>query len=370
MRMSFGRAIVLGGLPTLLLALVTSSASAQPAGGNPPPPKGFEADSASFVSAQTGFVLGTHHCSRLPCKALLEKTVDGGKTWASVPAPAVSLVPVATSSPPSAVSAVRFASASDGWLFGPGLWATTDGGAKWRQASVPGEVVALATSDGAVFASIEPASGGLNAARLYRSQVGGTKWTLVPGVVPEAALAVFGHSVWAGIAPELWTSTDSGKHWSKLSFTCPATKPAATAVAAASTADVALACSDQSSPQPGLSIKRVFTSSNGGRTFHLVGRPGTAGNVGFVAMVPGHPQEITLEASSGATFLYRSVDGGKTWKMATFSDGGLAVRDLAYVSASTGYLVHFGGGQPVIAYGLGLMKTVNVGASWKTVKIP
>ena len=96
---------------------------------------------------------------------------------------------------------------------------------------------------------------------------------------------------------------------------------------------------------------------------------GDAGDVGFVALVPGHPQEITLESSSGATFLYRSAAGGKTWRMETFSDGGLAVRDLAYVSASTGYLIHFSG-DPVIAYSRGLMKTVNAGASWKNVKMP
>ena len=44
-------------------------------------------------------------------------------------------------------------------------------------------------------------------------------------------------------------------------------------------------------------------------------------------------------------------------------------RDLAYASASTGYLIHFSGG-PVIAYGKGLMKTTNAGASWKTIPIP
>ena len=96
MRMSFGRATLLAGLPSLLLALGAGTASAQPASGPPPPPKGFEADSASFVSAQTGFVLGARHCSSLPCKARLEKTADAGKTWTSVPAPAVSLVPPVT----------------------------------------------------------------------------------------------------------------------------------------------------------------------------------------------------------------------------------------------------------------------------------
>jgi hypothetical protein len=30
-------------------------------------------------------------------------------------------------------------------------------------------------------------------------------------------------------------------------------------------------------------------------------------------MLPGNPKVLTLEAASGATFLDRSVNGGKTW---------------------------------------------------------
>ena len=136
MKMSFSRVMALAALPMLLLALGAGSALAQPASGNPPP-KGFEADSASFVLAQTGFVLGTRGCSQLPCKARLEKTVNGGNIWTSMPAPAVSLVPTYTRSPASAVSSVQFENASDGWLFGPALWATTDGGKQWHRMSLP-----------------------------------------------------------------------------------------------------------------------------------------------------------------------------------------------------------------------------------------
>ncbi|HEV3294238.1 MAG TPA: hypothetical protein VG123_35085 [Streptosporangiaceae bacterium] len=369
MRKSFGSAVVLTALPALLLVLGAGSAAAQPASGNPPPPKGFEADSASFVSAQTGFVLGTRHCSELPCKALLEKTVNGGKTWTSVPVPAVSLVPTFSGSPASAVSTVRFENASDGWLFGPSLWATTDGGTQWHRASMSGEVIALAAADGVAFAATEPVDGGLNQARLYQNQAGSTAWAHVSGVAPADALTVSGHSVWAGIAPSMSTSTDSGKHWSKLSFSCPPDVPDATAVAAASPANVALDCTNPSDPQPGVSPKDVFTSANGGRTFHLAGHPGDSGNVGLIAMPPGNPQVITLTATSGASYLYRSADSGKTWRMATYFDGGLGFRDLAYASATTGYLIHYNGG-PVIAYGKGLMKTTNAGASWATVHIP
>ncbi len=60
-------------------------------------------------------------------------------------------------------------------------------------------------------------------------------------------------------------------------------------------------------------------------------------------MPPGRPQVITLTATSGASYLYRSADSGKTWRMATYFDGGLGFRDLAYVSATTGYLIHING---------------------------
>ena len=227
----------------------------------------------------------------------------------------------------------------------------------------------MAAADGMVFAAAEPVNGGTGQARLYQSQVGTTKWARVAGVAPAAALTVSGHSVWAGVAPAMSTSTDGGKHWSKLSFGCPPDAPDATAVAAASPANVALDCTNPSDPQPGSSPKDVFTSANGGRTFHLAGHPGDPGNVGLIAMPPGNPQVITLTASSGASYLYRSADSGKTWQMATYFDGGLGFRDLAYVSATTGYLIHYSA-SPAIAYGKGLMTTTNAGTTWKTIPIP
>ena len=366
----YWRALTLAAVPVVLLALGAGNAPAQPASGNPKPPKGFEADSASFVSARTGFVLGARHCSRLPCQARLVMTGDGGATWTAVPAPAVALVPTFSGSPSTAVSTVRFTSASDGWLYGPGLWATTDGGQHWRRVPLGGPVVALAASDGTVFAATTTVNGSLNAARLHESAVGSTKWALVPHVSPANALTVSGRSVWAGIAPRLWHSADSGKHWAKLAFRCPSDAISASAVAAESPADVSLACSDQGFPQPGFSVKFVYTSANGGRTFRVAsGQPPEAGQVGTLAMPPGHPKQITMTAASGASYLYRSVNAGKTWTTATYSDGGLDFRDLAFVSGTTGYLIHFSGG-PVLAYGKGLLKTANAGGAWKRVTIP
>lgn len=370
MQLHFRRAVTLAALPVLALTLGTSSAMAQPTSGGPPPPKGFEADSASFVSATTGYVLGSRHCSQLPCPARLVRTVDGGATWKAVPVPAVQLVPAYSGGPASAVSTVRFENSRDGWLFGPGLWATTDAGQHWRQVSLGGPVVALAASHGRVFASTTPASGTLTKASLHESAVGTTKWTLVRGVLPQNAITVSGHSVWAGIAPKLWHSADSGQHWSKLTFQCPSPTVTASAVAAASPEQIALTCTNDGFPQPGSSVKKVYRSANGGSTFRAAAsQPPEPGQVRQVAMPPGHPGTITITAASGASYIYRSANGGKSWGTKTYFDGGLDWRDLAFASATTGYLIHFSGG-PVLAYGLGLLKTTDAGRTWHSVTIP
>jgi photosystem II stability/assembly factor-like uncharacterized protein len=375
------RAMAASAIPVLLAALAASAtaqaaeggpAGARPASGSPPPP-GFEVDSASFVSAQHGFVLGARKCSLLPCKALVESTTNGGLTWKkALSAPKVKLVQTYSSTPKSAVSSVAFASVRDGWLYGPALWATTDAGLKWRRISLRGEVVALASSDGVAFAAVQSPTAGFLTAKLYESKVGSAKWTLVRRVAPQNAITVSGHSVWVGVAgvgSGMWRSTDSGKHWTNLSFSCPAPDISASPVAAASASRVAIACSDQSYPEPGSSTKAVYTSTNGGRTFHLAGEPAEPGNVVLLAMPPGNPKVITLEAASGATYFYQSTDAGKTWQEREFLDGGLEFRDLAYVTAKVGYAVHFNGG-PALAYGLGLVRTRNAGATWKSVTTP
>jgi len=371
MKKSIGRVSALVAAPVLLLAAAVAALTAgtASASGSPPPPAGFEADSASFVSASAGYVLGARDCSLLPCQALLETTANGGATWAKVAAPNVQLVPPFSTTPATAVSSVQFANKNDGWLFNPGLWQTTDGGKQWRKVSLPGDAVALAVAGGEAYVSIGQSDGGFTTAKLYKSVVGSGSWTLVRGVAPRNDLTAFGHSAWVGVAPDLWTTANSGRTWTKLTFSCPKGVLSPSEVAASSPSDIAIACSDQGYPQPGMSIKEVFTSGNGGKTFQRQGSPSEAGQVFQLAMVPGNPKVLTLEAASGATFLDRSANGGKTWAQATFDDGGTGMRDLAYVSGTVGYTVHVSE-TPALAYGLGLLKTTNAGETWKTVKIP
>lgn len=377
MKLSLGEGTALTAVPLLLLAVWVGTASAQPGSGTPPPPTGFEAQSASFVSAQTGFVLGARHCSILPCRALLEKTVNLGKNWAAVPAPAVQLQTHDASTPATAVSSVRFANANDGWLFGPGLWATTNGGKHWQRVTLPGVVYMLATSGGEAYAAVKPANGSDLQAHLYKSAVGSGKWSLVPKVAPVNTLTAFGHSAWTGAAPNLWRSTTGGKTWAKLSFKCPARYPDSSEVAAASANDVAIACSEMGSPQPGESYKQVLVSTNGGAKFVAVsGAPPLLGQIYGLAMPAGEPKMITINSASGASYLYQTINGGKTWTNGVPKlgvDGGLGFADLKFVSSTRGWAIHFMG-TPFIAYSKGLLKGLYITKTktwtWTRVSIP
>ena len=135
----------------------TAPSPTVPAGS--PVPSGFEPGSVTFVSATTGFVIGIDStCAAGSCVALA-RTSDAGATWVSLPAPPAAYVNrFGTSATAPAVSEVRFADALDGWIYGPSLFATHDGGATWQQLDLGGSVVALETSGGFVDAVVSPCS--------------------------------------------------------------------------------------------------------------------------------------------------------------------------------------------------------------------
>jgi hypothetical protein len=361
------RAAAVAVIPALLLGLGTSGAVAHPAAAASASARfasasaSFAPASASFVSGRAGFVLGTRGCAKLPCSARLVKTADGGRTWASVPVPAVPLVSSYTTSPRSAVNTVRFADSRNGWLFGPGLWATHDGGRHWQRINLPGTVTAVAASGGVAFASVSPYAGGHS--RLYQSPVGVSRWTVVPGVVPAGALAFYGHAGWAGVAPGLWATTDL-RHWHKLSFSC-SSYTFSNLAAATQTSIKVLCMGDGAAGSMG---KMIYASANGGRTFSKVGPAPLLGTTGAIAMPPGRPQIVTLAAYSAASLLSRSVNGGRTWATTVqYNDGGIGWRDMAYATPTIGWLIH---GSPGSFTPGGLMRTVNAGATWYNIAIP
>lgn len=113
----------------------SSSASAGPSVGPTakalagPVPAGFAATSVTWVSPDEAFVLGTAPCAHAPCTSVL-RTLNRGATWAGLPAPAE---PVGAPGQGGVVWGIRFATPEHGFVFGDGLWETTDGGARWSR---------------------------------------------------------------------------------------------------------------------------------------------------------------------------------------------------------------------------------------------
>src|SRR4029077_6930929 len=96
---------------------VPVSPTAGPPGG--PVPKGFSPASVTFVSPQTGWVLGAT-CPT--CTVSLLRTRDGGGIRAGIPGPPTVLAPDQN----AGVHEVRFADPNNGWVFGAEIWATHD----------------------------------------------------------------------------------------------------------------------------------------------------------------------------------------------------------------------------------------------------
>src|SRR5258708_22253465 len=153
-------------------------------GQSEPPPGQAGLLSATFVSPSEGWVLVGVSCGRALCLQL-QHTTDGGSTWTVVPSPQLASPAVA-----GQVRAVRFADSQDGWVYGPGLFATHDGGRSWRAVAVPGlgrplaQVVTLTVLDGfadaLVAEGLDPNIGGPS--KLCVSDITPGDWRPVSGV--------------------------------------------------------------------------------------------------------------------------------------------------------------------------------------------
>ena len=335
-----------------------------------PVPSHFEPGSVSFISASKGFLLGTSPCAHAPCTALLE-TTNGGKQWAKVAGPGAPFASQASRSPQS-VSQVVFANAADGWAYGESLWATYDGAASWQRVNLGGLVFSLASSAGVVYAvvgSCSPGVGGCQTPtlRLEMATIGSSSWQSVPGVAGYgswALLAVSGGSAWVSLSPRhfgaalIWTSADGGANWHSLPDQCYQPKQATDLAGLASPGGSVVFELCAGDPGAGQEGKSLRVSSNGGSTTHLVSQLPLGGLASGIAVAGS--QHVFVTAASGASDVYRSSNGGRTWATRTFNDGGAGLYDFRFVTPSFGVAVE---GQPQDGSS-SLLVTNNGGVSW------
>lgn len=199
---------------------VTSPSSAPSTGD----PAGFEPAAVSFVSPSRGWVLGRSGCS--DCAGLL-RTRDGGVHWTALPAPPAPLGYYSRSA--NAVTDVAFAGDANGFLYGPGLLATHNGGRSWARQPLP-SVQAVRVGAGYAYALTRYDG----SAGLWRTAIGASRWAQLqvpPGagrpvssgygtqLYAEGSTLVLlrsgftGPAVTPGPVGQLWVSSDSGTTW-------------------------------------------------------------------------------------------------------------------------------------------------------------
>lgn len=354
-------------------AQATSSPSAQPTPApptttpTPSVPPSFEPQRLSAISETDFWVLGSEACGSSACPPAIVHTTNGGRSFQRIPAPPGVFLAGNTPSPgPPQVSDLRFADASNGWVFGETLWATHTGGSAWHQITFAHSLLNVLQlepgANGYVYAVFEvctaPASASGCVFQLERSRAESDTWTVIappgdPSGRPQ--IGVHGDTLWVmyfnrstGLE---WTSRDDGNLWVRGSMPCQpdlggSFDPVSNAV-------IWAFCATGTMGGP-------TVSTNGGATYSPAGI-GTIQftNDGIVAALSAqHAFVVTptvgikVTGNSGATYQVIAPLAGAFWAGFTNSEVGYVVALTSSGDASR------------------LWRTVDAGAHWALVSLP
>lgn len=346
----------------------TAPAPVAPVAAGGPVPAGFAATSVTFVSVDEAFVLGTAPCASAPCTSIV-RTLDRGASWVGLPAPVVPLGDPYTTTVP-AVWGIRFASQEHGFVFGNGLWATTDGGERWSEVASPGGSIAdLEVIDGQVLALSYACSAGSGCPQdgtLYRRALSGGPWSVVTAVSGAREIATQARVAAVLTGGSVVVTGDGGLTVATYGTPCDTQALAASAVAVTGPDSLALLCAGGAAM--GSVQKTLYVSDDQGATWAQAGSPPFGGDPWGISA--GTAGQLTVAAASGASWLYYSADGGAQWTVAyRAGDGGTGFNDLGFTTAADGVAVHGPVYQDGNAYGMPgqLLLTSDGGASWTTV---
>jgi photosystem II stability/assembly factor-like uncharacterized protein len=315
-------------------------ASGQPAGG--PVPNGFAATSVTFVSVDEAFVLGTAPCSHAPCTSIV-RTLNRGASWVGLPAPVVPLGTAEGSSGP-AVWGIRFANPAHGFVFGNGLYETTDGGEHWARVAGPqGSILSLEVIDNQVLAltSACTSQGGCpEPSTLVRRPLSGGSWTQVARVSSRGPIATQARVAAVLDGSEVLVTTDGGLSYARHATPCVTNGLAtSTAVAVTGPRGLALVCEVAGTAGMGKVAKTVYESADLGVQWTKAGPPTIGGYPSQIAAATS--TQLVVAAASAASWLYYSGDSAATWGTAyQAGDGGQGFNDLGFTTTSDGVVVH------------------------------
>ena len=318
--------------------VASSPAVAVPAGG--PVPAGFAATSVTFVSTDEAFVLGTAPCSHAPCTSIV-RTLDRGASWRGLPAPVAPLgQPQGAAGP--AVWGIRFATPSHGFVFGTGLWETTDGGEHWNAVIAPlGSILSLEVIDGQVLALTAPCQtqGGCGqTGTLMRRALSGESWSKVAAVSNPRLISTQARVAALLDGTSVLVTSDGGQSYRIQATPCTTEGVSmASSVAVTGPDSLALLCAGDAGM--GSVTKTLYVSDDLGAHWTRAGSPARGGDP--LAIAAGTPAHLVVAAESGASWLYFSGNSAASWGTAYFDgDGGQGFNDLGFTTTSDGVVVH------------------------------
>lgn len=292
------------------------------------------------------------------------RTTDGGVTWGA-PVKVTSLnVPAGYAAPHFGV---RFANADDGWLFGQGLFVTTNGGATWSATSVRADVYDVGILESSAWAVTD--------AGLFRSNAGSTTWTAMPSApiqgggpfqLIRATAQVAFIAQQAQFETRLFRTSDGGATWHDLGAPC---RGYGMPVATLDGVHLWMICASE--PGAGNQAKWTYTSDDSGAHWTL-----RAYNDGVKATgsMPSNGYAHWLAIISTTTGfmandrgdLYRSTDQGTTWFGLNISHGEGLFAALQFVDPSHGWLAAETSDISLDGR-VGLFRTTDGGATWQLV---
>jgi photosystem II stability/assembly factor-like uncharacterized protein len=152
--------------------------------------------------------------------------------------------------------------------------------------------------------------------------------------VPETPVHDHLYTIYAATrSGGLWKTVNAGTTWTNVSDAVGAAAVGAVAIAPSNPSVVWMGTGDQANARSSYSGKGVFKSTDAGATWQFMGLPDSH-HIARIVIHPKNP-DVVYVAAIGHLFsknaergIFRTVDGGKTWKKVLFINDGVGAIDL------------------------------------------